>query len=73
MRNTNKDKIQRAATLELKPSHITKGDIFDDLGFSPADGRPKPPISTPWVRLLRFCLRVLSSGRNERKHHEHKF
>jgi predicted XRE-type DNA-binding protein len=44
MRNANKDN---------KPSHITKGDIFDDLGFSPADTLEAKIKADIWQALVQ--------------------
>jgi predicted XRE-type DNA-binding protein len=43
----------RSASRDNKPGHITKGDVFDDLGFSPAEtleGKIKADI---WQALMK--------------------
>jgi predicted XRE-type DNA-binding protein len=43
----------KSASQSNKPGHITKGDIFDDLGFSPAETLEMKIKAEIWYALLQ--------------------
>ena len=45
------------ANQKNKPGHITQGDIFDDLGFSPADTLEAKVKADIWQALIEYIDR----------------
>ena len=45
------------ASPKNRPGHITKGDIFDDLGFSPADTLEAKVKADIWQALIEYIDR----------------